>query len=214
MIETRVIPVTAFAQNCTLLWCAGTRKAVVVDPGGDLPLIQDAISEAGLTVERILITHGHIDHAGGAAQLARTLNVPIDGPQEEDAFWLDGLPEQSRMFGFPGVEAFTPARWLHDGDTVTVGEETLHVIHAPGHTPGHIVFFHRAARLALVGDVLFAGSIGRTDFPRGNHGALLASIRDKLFSLGDDIEFISGHGPNSTFGRERLSNPYVGEGRR
>jgi glyoxylase-like metal-dependent hydrolase (beta-lactamase superfamily II) len=213
MIETRVIPVTPFEQNCTLLWCTATRKAAVVDPGGDLPRIRAAIEEAGLTVERILITHGHIDHAGGAAQLARALNVPIEGPQEEDAFWLAGMPEQSEMFGFTGVEAFTPDRWLHDGDTVSVGAETLQVLHAPGHTPGHVVFFHPGAKLALVGDVLFAGSIGRTDFPRGDYDALIDSIRTKLFPLGDDIRFISGHGPDSSFGRERLHNPYVGDGR-
>jgi glyoxylase-like metal-dependent hydrolase (beta-lactamase superfamily II) len=212
MIEIRVIPVTPFEQNCSLLWCAETRRAAVVDPGGDLHLIHAAIAAEKLAVERILITHGHFDHAGGAARLARELAVPIEGPQEEDAFWLAGMAQQGVMFNFPAVEAFTPARWLHDGDTVAVGRESLRVLHVPGHTPGHVVFYHSGTKLALVGDVLFAGSIGRTDFPRGDYDVLIASIRGKLFPLGDDIRFIPGHGPDSTFGRERRHNPYVGEG--
>ncbi|BAL26754.1 MBL fold metallo-hydrolase [Azoarcus sp. KH32C] len=211
MIQLRIVPVTPFEQNCTILWCDRSRKAAVVDPGGDLGRIYSAVAELGVTVEKILITHGHIDHAGGAAKLARELKVPIEGPQEEDRFWIAGMPQQSKMFGFPDVESFEPDRWLREGDTVTVGEETLRVIHAPGHTPGHVVFFHPEARLALVGDVLFAGSIGRTDFPRGDHAGLIRSIREKLFPLGDDVNFVPGHGPMSTFGDERESNPYVGD---
>ncbi len=210
MIDCRIVPVTPFEQNCSIVWCEKTRKAAVVDPGGDLDRITAAVAQLGVTVEKILITHGHIDHAGGTAALARQLGVPVEGPQVEDRFWIEGMPEQSRMFGFPGVEAFEPDRWLEDGDTVTVGEEILEVIHTPGHTPGHVVFFHPGARLAIVGDVLFAGSIGRTDFPRGDHATLIRSIREKLFPLGDDVTFLPGHGPTSTFGEERESNPFVG----
>ena len=211
MIDSRIVPVTPFEQNCSILWCEKTRKAAVVDPGGDLARIVAAARECGVTIEKILITHGHIDHAGGTARLARELGVPVEGPHEGDRFWIEGMPEQSKMFGFPGVEAFEPDRWLQDGDSVTVGEEVFQVIHAPGHTPGHVVFFHPGARLAIVGDVLFAGSIGRTDFPRGDHATLIHSIREKLFPLGDDVSFLPGHGPVSTFGRERKSNPYVGD---
>ena len=166
----------------------------------------------GVQVEKILLTHGHIDHAGGAGELAQRLGVPIEGPQREESFWIDQLVAQSRSFGFPPAQPFTPTRWLEDGDTVTVGRETLQVLYTPGHTPGHVVFFHAPSKLALVGDVLFAGSIGRTDFPRGNYQTLIDSIRGKLWPLGDDVEFISGHGPMSTFGRERRSNPFVGDG--
>lgn len=213
MIDCRIVPVTPFQQNCSVLWCKQTMKAAVVDPGGDLERILAAVEQLGVTVEKILITHGHIDHAGGTAKLARALGVPIEGPQLEDSFWIEGMPDQSRMFGFPEVETFTPDRWLDDGDTVTVGEQTFQVIHTPGHTPGHVVFFHPEARLALVGDVLFAGSIGRTDFPRGDHATLIGSIRDKLFPLGDDVTFVPGHGPTSTFGRERATNPFVADRR-
>ncbi len=213
MIEFRIIPVTPFEQNCSLLWCADTRKAAVVDPGGHLPRILAAIEEAGVTVEKILLTHGHIDHVGATAALARTLGVPIEGPHEDEHFWLDALDKQSRMFGFAAVEVFTPDRWLADGDEVTVGNARFQVLHCPGHTPGHIVFFNDASRLAVVGDVLFAGSIGRTDFPRGDHDTLIASIRDKLWPLGDDVAFIPGHGPMSTIGQERASNPFVGDRR-
>lgn len=211
MIDCRIVPVTPFEQNCSIVWCAATKKAAVVDPGGDLDRILAAAAKLGVTIEKILITHGHIDHAGGTARLARELGVPIEGPHPEDRFWIDGMPDQSRMFGLPNAEAFTPDRWLADGDTVTVGEQTFQVIHTPGHTPGHVVFFHPGARLALVGDVLFAGSIGRTDFPRGDHATLIGSIRNKLFPLGDDVRFVPGHGPMSTFGRERASNPYVAD---
>ena len=166
MIDLRIVPVTPFEQNCSIVWCDKTRKAAVVDPGGDLERILAKAKELGVTIEKILITHGHIDHAGGTAQLARELQVPVEGPQEADLFWIAGIPQQAKTFGFPGAESFEPDRWLHDGDTVTVGDERLRVIHVPGHTPGHVAFFHADARLAIVGDVLFAGSIGRTDFPR------------------------------------------------
>lgn len=208
-MKFRVIPVTSFEQNCTLLWCEKTRHGAVVDPGGDVAKILAAIAEEGVTVDKLLITHGHIDHAGVAAELAEKLDVQIEGPHAEDAFLLDELPGQSQRCGFPLAASFVPGRWLKDGDSVQIGEETLTVLHTPGHTPGHVAFFHPAANLALVGDVLFSGSIGRTDFPRGDHGALIASIREKLFPLGDDVAFIPGHGAMSTFGNERRSNPFV-----
>jgi glyoxylase-like metal-dependent hydrolase (beta-lactamase superfamily II) len=163
------------------------------------------------TLEKILLTHGHIDHAGATAQLARQRSLPIEGPHREEAFWIDQLPAQSQRFGFPPSEAFTPDRWLEHGDTVTVGNETLQVLHTPGHTPGHVAFFHAPSRVAIVGDVLFQGSIGRTDFPRGDFDTLVRSIRERLWPLGNDVTFIPGHGPVSTFGRERATNPYVGD---
>ena len=211
-MDYRILPVTPFAQNCTLLWCEQTMKGAAVDPGGDIDSIVAAALRLGVTLEKLLLTHGHIDHAGGTAALAARLAIPVEGPQREDAFWIDQLPNQSRMFGFPDCAAFTPDRWLEDGDTVQVGNETLEVLHTPGHTPGHVCFFHRGAKLALVGDVLFAGSIGRTDFPRGDYDTLLRSIRHKLWPLGNDVKFIPGHGPMSTFGEERESNPFVADG--
>lgn len=211
MIEYRTVPVTPFQQNCCVVWCTETRKAAVVDPGGDLDRINAVVEKLGVTVEKILITHGHLDHAGGTAQLAADLGVQIEGPHPEDRFWIEGMEEQSRMFGVAGAQTFTPDRWLDDGDTVTIGNATLKVIHAPGHTPGHVVFFEPESRTAFVGDVLFAGSIGRSDFPRGDHATLIASIRDKLFPLGDEVVFSPGHGPTSTFGQERRSNPFVGD---
>lgn len=208
-----IVPVTPFAQNCTILVCETTREAAVVDPGGEVDRIIAQLDALQVKPTKILLTHAHIDHAGGTADLARRLQLTIEGPHEGDLFWIEGLPKQSAMFGFPDVEVFTPDRWLVDGDTVTVGNTTLQVIHAPGHTPGHVVFYSPDDRLALVGDVLFNGSIGRTDFPQGNHQQLIESIRGKLFPLGDDIEFICGHGPNSTFGAERRSNPFVADHR-
>ncbi len=211
MIDYRIVPVTPFQQNCSVIWCSETRKAAVVDPGGDIDRITALIAELGVSVERILITHGHLDHAGGTARLAEKLGVPIDGPHMDDRFWIDGMEEQSRMFGVAGAQTFTPDCWLVDGDTVSVGKATLQVIHAPGHTPGHVVFYQAESKIAFVGDVLFAGSIGRTDFPRGDHATLISSIRDKLFPLGDDVSFVPGHGPVSTFGEERRGNPFVGD---
>lgn len=210
-MEFKIIPVTPFQQNCSLLWCEKSRKAAVVDPGGDVDLILSAAQANNVKIEKILLTHGHIDHAGGTSELRRRLNVPVEGPQEEEKFWIDQLPQQSQMFGFPRAEAFVPDRWLNEGDTVEFGEVMLEVIHTPGHTPGHIVFFDRQARLALVGDVLFQGSIGRTDFPRGDYETLISSIKLKLWPLGNDVTFIPGHGPLSTFGEERESNPFVGD---
>lgn len=204
-----VIPVTAFQQNCSLLWCEKSMEAVVVDPGGDLDEILSAAVKAGVKLIKILLTHGHVDHAGGAKDLALRLNIPIFGPQKEDQFWIDQLPKQCLMFGLPESQSFTPDHWLEGGDKVSFGHEQLEVIHCPGHTPGHVVYFHRGERLALVGDVLFKGSIGRTDFPRGNYQLLIDSIHEKLLPLGDDVVFISGHGPSSTFGAERVSNPFL-----
>jgi hydroxyacylglutathione hydrolase len=206
-----IIPVTPFAQNCTLLVCEKTLRAAVVDPGGDMPRILQAIERAGASLEKILITHGHLDHAGGAAELAQRLSVPVEGPHRDDQFWIDGIPQQSKMYGFPGAQAFTPDRWLEQGDTVRFGEVELEVLHCPGHTPGHVAFFHAPSRLALVGDVLFQGSIGRTDFPKGDFDTLITSIRTRLWPLGDDVAFISGHGPMSTFGAERKTNPFCAD---
>lgn len=210
-MEFQVIPVTDFQQNCSLLICPETRRGAWVDPGGDIERLQSVADAAGVTVEKIFLTHGHIDHCGKAGVLAKAIGVPIEGPHQDDLFWIAQLKEQGVMFALHGADRFTPDRWLNDGDTVSFGNQTLDVVHCPGHTPGHVVFVSARDRLAFVGDVLFAGSIGRTDFPRGNHQQLLDSIRGKLFPLGDDIEFVPGHGPNSTFGRERLTNPYVGE---
>ena len=211
-LEFAILPVTAFAQNCTLIWSSLNKRGAVVDPGGDIDRIEAELNRRGIVLEKILITHGHIDHAGAAAALANRHHVPIEGPHKEDAFWIQGMPMQSKQFGFPHADAFEPDRWLQDGDTVTVGGETLDVIHTPGHTPGHVCFHHEPSRLALVGDVLFQQSIGRTDFPKGNHQDLIRSIREKLFPLGDDVRFIPGHGPMSTFGDERMDNPFVADG--
>ncbi len=211
-LNATVIPVTPFEQNCSLLRCDATGEAAVVDPGGDLDLILATAEKDGAKIARILLTHAHIDHAGGTAELAQRLGIPIEGPHTGDKFWIDGLPEQSRQFGFPHVDTFEPDRWLDQGDSVTVGNETLEVRHCPGHTPGHVIFFSAGQRLAIVGDVLFKGSIGRTDFPGGDHATLLRSIREQLWTLGDDVTFIPGHGPLSTFGEERRSNPFVGDG--
>lgn len=210
-LEAVIVPVTAFEQNCSVIWCSRTMEGAVVDPGGDLEHILAVAAENGVRLTKILLTHAHIDHAGATAPLAGRLSLPIEGPHEGDRYWIDRLPEQSRMFGFPPAAHFEPDRWLVQGDTVTVGDETLEVRHCPGHTPGHVVFFSRPGRLAFVGDVLFAGSIGRTDFPGGDHGTLLRSIRENLWPLGDDVTFVPGHGPTSTFGRERETNPFVGD---
>lgn len=207
-----IVPVTAFEQNCSLIWCTRTMRGALVDPGGDLDRLKQALAQTGVTLEKILVTHGHIDHCGQAGILAREMGVPIEGPHEDDRFWLEGLDNSAMRFGLEG-ESFEPDRWLKDDDQVTVGEVVLDVVHCPGHTPGHVVFFNQPARLAIVGDVLFAGSIGRTDFPRGNHQDLIDSITGKLWPLGDDVTFIPGHGPTSTFGQERRANPFVADNR-
>jgi len=209
MLRYLTVPVTAFQQNCSIVWCDETLAAAVIDPGGDLPRIQAEVARLGVKLEQIWLTHAHIDHAGGTGTLARELGLPIVGPHEGDQFWIDGLDQQSRMFGFPPVEPFKPTRWLHDGDSVHLGHSTLAVRHCPGHTPGHVVFHSAEIRRCFVGDVLFAGSIGRTDFPGGDHATLIASITQRLWPMGDDTVFIPGHGPESSFGRERRSNPHV-----
>ena len=204
-----IIPVTPFQQNCAVLWDDGTKQAVVVDPGGDVDRILAAIQEAGVSVERIWLTHGHLDHAGGAAELCVALNgVPIEGPDQRDEFLLQGLEEQGRNFGF-AMRNVAPDLWLNEGDEVALGEHRFSVLHCPGHTPGHVVFVNHAARFVLVGDVLFQGSIGRTDFPYGDHAALIRAITDKLLPLGDDFQFLCGHGPGSTIGAERRNNPFL-----
>ncbi|MCG3844797.1 MBL fold metallo-hydrolase [Photobacterium damselae] len=210
-LQYRIVPVTPFQQNCSIVWCDKTNQAAIIDPGGDINVIKQHVQELGLTVTKLLLTHGHLDHVGGTEPLAQELNVPIIGPQKEDIFWLQGLPRQSEMFGFPMTESFDPTQWLEDCDTVTVGEEVLSVLHTPGHTPGHVVFFSDSAKVAFVGDVLFNGGIGRTDFPRGDYQTLINSIKGKLWPLGNDVTFIPGHGPSSTFGRERASNPFVAD---
>ncbi|MEK0418911.1 MAG: hypothetical protein RI949_2917 [Pseudomonadota bacterium] len=210
MFRYRTVPVTPFEQNCSIVWCDQTLQGAVIDPGGDLPRLLAEVQRLGVTLQAIWLTHAHIDHAGGTGQLARELGLPIIGPHPGDQFWIDGLPMQSARFGFPPAEPFTPTRWLKDGDTVSVGECSLSVRHCPGHTPGHVVFHSAEAHRAFVGDVLFAGSIGRTDFPGGDHATLISSITERLWPMGDDTVFIPGHGPESTFGRERRTNPYVG----
>ncbi len=210
-LKFEIIPVTPFEQNCTLFWCEQTKQAAVVDPGGNVEKIIAAITKNGLTLAKVLVTHAHIDHAGGTNVLAKHYGVDIEGPHKADQFWIDMIEEQKQRFCFSDAEAFTPTRYLQQGDTVSFGNIELEVLFCPGHTPGHVVFFHRKSKLAQVGDVLFAGSIGRTDFPRGDHGALINSISNTLFPLGDDVRFIPGHGPMSTFAQERLSNPFVGD---
>ena len=210
-IQISVVPVTPFAQNCSIVLCTATKRAAVVDPGGDVAHIREAVGSLGAEVEKVLLTHGHIDHAGGAAELAEALGVPIEGPQIEDEFLLQGLADQGRMFGLSASRDVTPDRYLAEGDEIGVGELRFSVLHVPGHTPGHIVFVHQAARIALVGDTVFAGSIGRTDFPYGDHAALIAGIKSKLLPLGDDMAFLPGHGPASTMGAERRTNPFLQE---
>ncbi len=209
-MEFTIIPVTPYQQNCSLVWDEAGHAALI-DPGGEAERLLHEITTRGLTLEKILLTHGHLDHVGAAEVLRERLGIPIEGPQHEEKFWLDALPQQAQLFGFPPIAPFTPDRWLEDGDTVSVGAIRFNVLHCPGHTPGHVVFFEPESKLAFVGDVLFKGSIGRTDFPRGDHAALLSAIREKLWPLGDDVRFVPGHGAMSSFGRERRENPFVGE---
>lgn len=210
-IRAMVAPVTPLQQNCTIVWCAKTLKAAIIDPGGEVPRLLAALKQHGLTLEKIWITHGHLDHAGGTAELQAATGAVIEGPHREDAFWIEQIEESGRAYGMPDAKRFTTDRWLEDGDRVSLGETEFEVFHCPGHTPGHVVFFHRGARLAQVGDVLFQGSIGRTDFPRGDYQTLINSITGRLWPLGDDVAFVPGHGPMSTFGQERQTNPFVAD---
>jgi glyoxylase-like metal-dependent hydrolase (beta-lactamase superfamily II) len=209
-LKAALIPVTPLQQNCTLFWCTQTMKGAFVDPGGDLPKLKAAAAQYGVTIEKLLVTHGHIDHCGQAGMLAEDLGVAIEGPHEADRFWIDQLGVDGRKYGIDG-RAFEPDRWLVDGDQVTIGNLVLDVLHCPGHTPGHVVFHHAPSKLAIVGDVLFQGSIGRTDFPRGNHQHLIDAITGKLWPLGGDTAFVPGHGEMSSFARERRSNPFVAD---
>lgn len=211
LLQCEIHPVTPFQQNCSLIWDPSTMLGALVDAGGEPERLLAAARRRGVTLEKLLVTHGHLDHAGAVADLADQLGLPIEGPHPDDAFWIEMLPTAGQQFGFPPLRSFVPDRWLKQGDTVTLGSLVLDVVHCPGHTPGHVVFVHGPSRAAIVGDVIFQGSIGRTDFPRGNHGDLIRSIRERLFPLGDDITFIPGHGPLSTFGVERQSNPFVSD---
>ena len=210
-LQYKIVPVTPFEQNCSIIWCDETRQAAIVDPGGDIQQLQQVVEELGVNVTQLLLTHGHLDHVGGTESLSQILGVPIIGPQQADEFWLQGLPRQSEMFGFPMTEAFAPTQWLNDGDVVSVGNQALQVFHTPGHTPGHVIFYSADANVAFVGDVLFKGGIGRTDFPQGDHPTLVNSIKTKLWPLGNEVTFIPGHGPLSTFGHERVTNPFVAD---
>ena len=210
MLRYLTLPVTPFQQNCSIVWDEDSKKAAIIDPGGDLDRLQAQIARLQLKPGQIWLTHAHIDHAGGTAELARQLGVPVIGPHPADQFWIDMLPQQSVMFGLAPSQLFTPTRWLHDGDTVELAGHLFNVRHCPGHTPGHVVFHSPEIQRAFVGDVLFAGSIGRTDLPQGDHATLIASIRERLWPMGDDTVFIPGHGPESTFGHERRTNPFVG----
>ncbi|PTO85896.1 MBL fold metallo-hydrolase [Vibrio splendidus] len=210
-LKYQVVPVTSFSQNCSIVWCDETMEGIVVDPGGDVQQLAAIIEELGVKVVNLVLTHGHLDHVGGTVPLAEILSVNIVGPHKADNFWLQGLENQSQMFGFPLCKAFEPNTWLEEGDKVTFGNQVIDVIHTPGHTPGHVVLFSEQARMAFVGDVLFNGAIGRTDFPQGDFNTLIASIKTKLWPLGSDVTFVPGHGPESTFGRERASNPFVAD---
>jgi glyoxylase-like metal-dependent hydrolase (beta-lactamase superfamily II) len=210
-LQAVIVPVTPFQQNCSLVWCTATMRGAFVDPGGDLDRLKSVARQKGVTIEKILVTHGHADHCGMAAVLAEELGVPIEGPHRDDAFWIDGLAEAGPRFGMAGTKPFVPSRWLDHGDTVTIGEVTLGVLHCPGHTPGHVVFHSPDAGVAFVGDVLFQGSVGRSDFPRGDHATLVRSITERLWPLGGHTTFVPGHGPLSTFAHERQTNPFVAD---
>ncbi len=210
-LHAMIIPVTPFQQNTSLVWCGETKRAAFIDPGGDMPRLLAGLEKSGATLEKILLTHGHLDHAGAAADLRERFGVPVEGPHEDEAWLLHSISEQGARYGLPEARDVTPDRWLKDGDTVALGALSFDVIHTPGHTPGHVVFLHNESKLAFVGDVIFQGSIGRTDFPRGDYQSLIHAIREKLFPLGDEIRFVPGHGPMSSFGQERKTNPWVSD---
>ncbi|HZR37978.1 MAG TPA: MBL fold metallo-hydrolase [Nevskia sp.] len=210
-LRCEIIPVTAFEQNCSLVWDSATMRGALVDAGGEVEHLLGRVAHHGVTLEKLLVTHGHLDHASGVRDLAERLKLPIEGPHQDDLFWIEALPDHARRYGFPPARSFVPDRWLQHGDSVSLGSLQFDVLHCPGHTPGHVVFHHAPSQLAFVGDVLFQGSIGRTDFPRGNHDDLIRSIRQRLFPLGDETRFVPGHGPMSTFGAERQTNPYVSD---
>ncbi|MEK9725351.1 MAG: MBL fold metallo-hydrolase [Rhodospirillaceae bacterium] len=211
-MQAAIIPVTPFQQNCTLMWCRDTMQGAFVDPGGEVDRLLAVAEDQGVTPVKILLTHGHMDHAGGVAEMVEHLGIPVEGPHADDKFWIDQIEAAAAKYGMgPGPRPFTPDRWLVGGDTVDFGNVTLEVRHCPGHTPGHVIFFHDGLKLAQVGDVLFRGSIGRTDFPRGDHATLIESIRTQLWPLGEDVTFIPGHGPASTFGEELRTNPFVAD---
>ncbi len=208
-MKYRIFPVTHYQQNCSLIWCETTRQAALIDPGGEPERLLQAVEEAGLQLQMVLLTHGHVDHVAAASQIAAQCQVPIIGPHQADAFWLQILPQHAEQLGFPPTDSFTPTRWLHDGERVTLGELTLEVLHTPGHTPGHVVFYSAQGNTAFVGDVLFQGSIGRSDFPQGDHDTLIHSIKQRLLPLGDEVIVVPGHGPNTTLGEERRHNPFL-----
>lgn len=210
-MKCAIVPVTAYQQNCSILVCEETNKAAVVDPGGDLDRIEDGLKQLGATLEKVFLTHGHMDHCAIAGEIREKYGVPIEGPHKDDQFLIEGLPKSCEMSGFPHADAFEPDRWLEDGDTIEFGNQQLSVKHCPGHTPGHVIFSNQEAKVAIVGDVLFQGSIGRTDLPRGDFNQLIESIQNKLWPLGDDVTFIPGHGPTSTIGQERQTNPFVAD---
>ena len=210
MLKALVQTVTPFEQNASILFCSETNKCAIVDPGGDIHILLELLKNHNLVPERVLLTHGHIDHAGGATEISEILNVEIHGPHIDDKFLLDELQKQGEMFGLQSKNC-NPDKWLNEGDVVMIGNQKLEVYFCPGHTPGHIIFFNKKVNLAIVGDVLFNGSIGRTDLPGGNYNQLIESVKNKLWPLGDDVDFIPGHGPVSTFKIERNSNPFVSD---
>jgi len=211
MLKAQIVPVTSFSQNCSIIWCDETMEGAFVDPGGDADKLVAAVEQLGINVTKILLTHGHLDHAGGSQDLKEKWDLPIIGPHVDDKFWLDGIEDHAAQYGMSGLRCCTPDEWLKDGDEIIVGNETLSVLHTPGHTPGHVVLYNKANKVAFVGDVLFQGSIGRTDFPKGNMDDLIVSITSKLWPLGNEVTFVPGHGPLSTFGAERQNNPFVGD---